>query len=45
VWSEPGAGTEIEFRIPGSTVYAASSSRGSFQPFWKRRKNDDAQSS
>jgi len=42
VWSEPGAGTEIEFRIPGSTVYAAASSRGSFQPFWKRRKNDDA---
>jgi len=38
VWSEPGAGTEIELRIPGSIVYAASSSRGSFQALWKRRK-------
>jgi len=44
VWSEPGAGTEIELRIPGSIVYTASSSRSSFQPFWKRRKNDDGQS-
>jgi hypothetical protein len=44
VWSEPGAGTEIELRIPGSIAYEASPSHSSFQPFWKRRKNGNQQS-
>lgn len=44
VWSEPGAGTEIELRIPGSKVYEESLSPSRFQPFWDRRKNKNAKS-
>ena len=27
-WSEPGAGTEVELRIPGAVAYKASDRRG-----------------
>jgi signal transduction histidine kinase/ligand-binding sensor domain-containing protein len=40
IWSEPGAGTEIELRIPGSIVYETSPARNRFQLFWKKMKND-----
>jgi signal transduction histidine kinase/ligand-binding sensor domain-containing protein len=32
VWSEPGAGTEVELRLPARTVYAASGTRS----WWSR---------
>jgi signal transduction histidine kinase/ligand-binding sensor domain-containing protein len=35
VWSEPGAGTEIELRVPGAIVYGKSEPR---RRFWLRRK-------
>lgn len=39
VWSEPGAGTEIELRVPASIAYeAALSQNGSWQ-FWRRKRN------
>ena len=38
VWSEPGAGTEIELRIPASIVYESAPSQNSFWLFRKRRK-------
>ena len=40
VWSEPGAGTEVELRIPASIVYESSPARNNFRLFWKKPKND-----
>jgi signal transduction histidine kinase len=40
IWSEPGAGTEVELRIPGSIVYEASPARNGVRLFWKKMKND-----
>jgi signal transduction histidine kinase/ligand-binding sensor domain-containing protein len=40
VWSEPGAGTEIELRVPAPIVYGSSSVRNNFWLFWKKKKND-----
>jgi ligand-binding sensor domain-containing protein/signal transduction histidine kinase len=37
VWSEPGAGTEVELSIPGSVVYGPSLSQTAFQSFLKKR--------
>jgi signal transduction histidine kinase len=39
VWSEPGAGTEIELRVPGSIVYETVRSHESSWKFWRRTKN------
>ena len=33
VWSEVGAGTEVELRLPAGTVYATSARRS----WWSRR--------
>ena len=38
VWSEPGAGTEVELRIPGSIAYRVSAARGDLEPFLKKSK-------
>ena len=40
VWSELGAGTEIELSIPGLIAYEASSARGGFRLFRKRTERD-----
>jgi signal transduction histidine kinase len=40
VWSELGAGTEIELSIPGSIAYEAISSRSRFRLFRKRTEQD-----
>jgi len=40
VWSEPGAGTEVELRIPASIVYESSRARNSVWLLWKKTKND-----
>jgi signal transduction histidine kinase len=40
VWSEPGAGAEIELRIPASIVYESSRARKNVWLFWKKTKND-----
>jgi len=40
LWSEPGAGTELELRIPASIVYQSSAARNNFRLFWKQPKND-----
>ena len=40
LWSEPGAGTEVELRLPGSIVYEASPARNGVRLFWKKMKND-----
>jgi hypothetical protein len=40
VWSEPGAGTEVELQIPGSIAYEAASRRNGFRLFWEKMKND-----
>jgi signal transduction histidine kinase len=40
IWSEPGAGTEVELRIPSSMVYEASPARNGVRLFWKKMKND-----
>jgi len=39
VWSEPGAGTEVDLRIPASIVYETSSiRRNHVWLFWKKPK-------
>jgi signal transduction histidine kinase/ligand-binding sensor domain-containing protein len=40
VWSELGAGTEVELGIPGSVAYELSPSRARFRLFRKRTKQD-----
>jgi hypothetical protein len=42
VWSKPGLGTEIVFRIPAAIAYAPSSRRGSVRRFWRRDRQDQA---
>jgi signal transduction histidine kinase len=37
MWSEVGAGTEVDLRIPGSVVYGTSPGRGGFWRFRKRK--------
>jgi signal transduction histidine kinase/ligand-binding sensor domain-containing protein len=39
VWSEPGAGTEIELRIPASIAYEPITSQDSPRLFWRRRRS------
>ena len=39
VWSEPGAGTEIELRIPASIAYETVRSQDSSRKFWRRKRN------
>jgi len=38
IWSEAGAGTEVELRIPGSVAYTASAGRSRFPLFGKRKE-------
>ena len=40
VWSEPGAGTEVDLRVPASIAYQSSPARNSVWLFWKKTKND-----
>ena len=40
VWSELGAGTEVELSIPGSIAYEASPTRPRFRLFRKRTEQD-----
>jgi signal transduction histidine kinase/ligand-binding sensor domain-containing protein len=40
IWSELGAGTEVELNIPGSIAYEASPTRPRFQLFRKRTEQD-----
>jgi len=40
VWSEPGAGTEVDLRVPASIAYQASPARNNIWLFWKKKKND-----
>jgi signal transduction histidine kinase len=39
VWSEPGAGTEVELRIPGSIAFRASQARQKLKPFLRKFKD------
>jgi len=39
VWSEPGAGTEIELRIPAAIAYETVSSTNGFLRFWRRGRS------
>jgi len=39
VWSEPGAGTEIEFRVPASIAYDTVRSQENSWQFWRRKRN------
>jgi signal transduction histidine kinase len=39
VWSVPGAGTEIELRIPASIAYETGTTRNSMWLFWRRRRS------
>jgi signal transduction histidine kinase len=38
IWSEVGAGTEVELRIPGSIAYGTPRSRASFRLFRKKKE-------
>jgi len=40
VWSEPGAGTEVELRIAGSIVYESSPVRANLQLFRRKKESD-----
>src|SRR3984893_2185913 len=40
VWSEPGAGTEVDLRVPASIAYQSSPARNNVWLFWKKKKND-----
>jgi signal transduction histidine kinase len=39
VWSEPGAGTEIELRVPAAIAYESVLSQDSSWQFWRRKRN------
>jgi signal transduction histidine kinase/ligand-binding sensor domain-containing protein len=41
LWSEVGAGTEVELRIPGSVAYGPSRRRGLFQRFVNKDATDE----
>jgi signal transduction histidine kinase len=41
MWSEVGAGTEVELRIPGSIAYGTSAGRGGFRLFGRKKETDD----
>jgi signal transduction histidine kinase len=41
MWSEVGAGTEVELRIPGSIAYGTSTGRGGFPLFRKKKEAPD----
>jgi hypothetical protein len=38
LWSEHGAGTEIELGIPGKTAYGPDFEPPGGQPWWKKKK-------
>jgi hypothetical protein len=38
IWSQTGAGTEVDLTIPGSIAYAVSSNPGGFRVFRKRKE-------
>jgi len=40
VWSEPGAGTEVDCVLPASIAYQSSPARNNVWLFWKKKKND-----
>jgi signal transduction histidine kinase len=40
VWSEPGAGTEVDLRVPASIAYQSCPARNSVWLLWKKTKND-----
>jgi signal transduction histidine kinase len=42
LWSEAGAGTEVELRIPGSVAYGPSRRRGSARRLFGNFRNKDA---
>jgi signal transduction histidine kinase len=41
MWSETGAGTEVELRIPGSIAYSTSPSQSTFRLFRKKKEVAD----
>jgi len=41
MWSEVGAGTEVELRIPGSIVYEKAGGRGGLRLFRKKKEGSD----
>jgi len=41
MWSEVGAGTEVELRIPGSIAYGTSARRSGFRLFHKKKEGAD----
>ena len=41
MWSEAGAGTEVELRIPGSIAYRISPDPGGFRLFRKKKVATD----
>jgi hypothetical protein len=42
MWSEVGAGTEVELRIPGSIAYETAGRRGGLHLFRKKKEASDA---
>jgi signal transduction histidine kinase/streptogramin lyase len=40
VWSEPGAGTEVDLRVPASIAYQSSHGRNNVWLFWKKKKEE-----
>jgi signal transduction histidine kinase len=45
VWSEPGAGTEVELSIPASIAYVSSPPHNNFRLLWRKMRNGDEHSS
>jgi hypothetical protein len=41
MWSEVGAGTEVELRIPGSIAYETAGGRGGLRLFRKKKEVSD----
>jgi len=39
VWSEPGAGTEVDLRVSASIAYQSFPARSNVWLFWKKKKN------
>ena len=45
MWSEAGAGTEVELRVPGSIAYETAARRGGLRLFRKKKGGSDERSS
>jgi signal transduction histidine kinase len=43
IWSKPGAGTEVEIRVPAAIAYRQSATRARRKPWWRKAEAPDTE--